>query len=373
MMKYLNAGSLSFIIFILVVAFILYKDRKKIVFEGGMFLRRTESGVKWIEKIYERHKKFWKWYSTASLIFAPVAMMFGIYWIIENAYKILIGATKVGAGIVLPSPSSHVVIGSGYIFLPLWLWVIGIMSIVIPHELSHGLVSLSEKINVKKVGYAFFLFIPAAFVEPDEKKLKKAKPISKIKIYGAGSFANFLFAATCLLINMLIMNAFFYNYGVSFSGLVNNSGAYNVSLNGTITHLNGMRVYDVQEFSKVMRNVTPGEYVSIVADNKTYKIKTMNDNGKTIIGISGVTTYKEARIPKTSGFLSFIMYVLSWLGILNLGVGIVNLLPIKPLDGGLIMQEYLKGKTKNYAVISNIISIIFAAILLFSIIGPRIV
>ncbi len=372
-MNYLNVGNVIFVAFLIIVAAILYKDRKKIKFEGGMFLRRTENGVKWINKIYSRYKKFWNVYAIASYVFTPIAMIFGAYWLIQNSYKIIIGVTKIGAGIVLPSPSSDVVIGSGYIFLPLWLWIIGIASIVIPHELSHGLVSLSQNIRVRKIGYAFFLFIPAAFVEPDEKELKRANSKKKIKIYGAGSFANFLFAVVCIITNLILINAIFYNYGVEFQGLINNSGAYNASLNGTITYINGVRVHTTKEFSTVMKNVTPGSYVTIVAGNRTYRIRTIDDSGKTIIGIYGVNSAKNARIPGSERFLIPLIYIIMWLGILNLGVGIVNMLPIKPLDGGLILEEFLKGKIRRYREITNIISIIFAIILIFNVIGPRIV
>ncbi len=372
-MNYLNTGNVIFALFLIAVAFVLYKDRKRIKFEGGMFLRRTKRGVSWIENVYSRHKKFWNVYATASYIFTPMAVAFASYWVLKNSYEILSGATKMGAGLVLPSPSSSVVIGSGYIFLPLWLWILGIISIVVPHELSHGLVALSQNIKIKKIGYAFFLFIPAAFVEPDERELKRADPKKKIKIYGAGSFANFLVAMSCILANLILVNAFFYNYGVGFSGLVNNSGAYNVSLNGTITYVNGVRVHNVREFESVMKNVRPGFYVTVVASNRTYKIKTISEGGKTIIGIYGVSNEKKSRIPGAEKILTPIIYIIMWLGILNLGVGLVNMLPIKPLDGGLIIEEFLKGKVGKYVEVANIISIIFAIVLLFNVIGPRLV
>jgi len=375
----MSFGIVMFLLFIGLVVFILYKDRKNIKVEGIFLMRKTSKGIKLIENIYSSCKKFWNLYSNLSFLISPFAIAFGSYLIIKNAYKILIGVTKIGAGIILPSATSQPVIGSGYIFLPLWLWIVGILSIVIPHEISHGIVSLNEKIKIRNVGYAFLLFIPAAFVEPDEKMLKKASSKKKIKIFGAGSLANFILAFSCILINFLLFNTMFTGYGVSYSGLVNNSPAFNASLNGTIVYLNGVRVKSINDFSNIMKNVTPGEFVNVTTEinnsQKKYTIKTFEEDGRSLIGIYGVTNYykiKEFFVPVKKAVL-FVLYLLSWIGALNLGVGIVNMLPIKPLDGGLIMQEYLKWKFNNYVKIANIISIIFAIILLFNIIGPKII
>ena len=52
-------------------------------------------------------------------------------------------------------------------------------------------------IKIKSSGFAFFgIFlplIPAAFVEPDEKQLKKSKFFEKVSLLGAGSTSNFIF------------------------------------------------------------------------------------------------------------------------------------------------------------------------------------
>ncbi len=376
----MNFGMISFFVFIALVAFLLYKDRKNIKFEGIVIMRKTSNGVKFIHNIYQRHKKFWNFYSNLSFIIAPISITLASYYIIQSAYKIITGVSKIGAGLILPSATSHPVIGSGYVFLPLWLWIIGIISIVVPHEISHGIVAFNEKIRVKKVGYAFFLFfIPAAFVEPDEKMLNKASSKKKIKIFGAGSLANFTFAALFLLTNFVISSAVFSSYGVSYSGLLNNSGAFNSSLNGTIVYLNGARVNSMKEFMGIMKNVTPGDFVNVTTEingtMKNYTIKTIEENGRPLIGIYGVSNYYKVRqqfVP-TKNLIFFLLYLFSWIGVLNLGVGLVNMLPIKPLDGGLIMQEYLNGRVKNHTLVANIISIIFAVILLFTIIGPRIV
>ncbi|MAH44047.1 hypothetical protein CL614_10095 [archaeon] len=61
---------------------------------------------------------------------------------------------------------------------------------------------------------------------------------------------------------------------------------------------------------------------------------------------------------------------------LNLGVGLVNLLPLKPFDGGLIMEtivEKLNGKKSRATMITvKVISAGFLLLLLYSVLGALI-
>jgi len=38
------------------------------------------------------------------------------------------------------------------------------------------------------------------------------------------------------------------------------------------------------------------------------------------------------------GIIEFLLEMLGWIWIINIGVGLVNIFPIKPLDGGLMME-----------------------------------
>ena len=59
-----------------------------------------------------------------------------------------------------------------------------------------------------------------------------------------------------------------------------------------------------------------------------------------------------------------------WIFVLNLGIGVVNILPIKPLDGGLFFEEIVGKFFKNPAPIVKGVSILVVALLVFNLLGP---
>jgi len=76
------------------------------------------------------------------------------------------------------------------------------------------------------------------------------------------------------------------------------------------------------------------------------------------------------------------LYVLSWFSglfgwvfALNIGIGVFNLFPIKPLDGGLMLEEVIKhfyrGKKVKYLI--NVVSLIMLCLVLINLFGPSII
>ena len=53
----------------------------------------------------------------------------------------------------------------------------------------------------------------------------------------------------------------------------------------------------------------------------------------------------------------------------SFGIGLVNLLPIKPLDGGLIFEELVSGSRYKKMIVRGV-SVFMLLVLLFNIIGP---
>ena len=60
-----------------------------------------------------------------------------------------------------------------------------------------------------------------------------------------------------------------------------------------------------------------------------------------------------------------------WVAMLNLGIGLFNLLPLKPLDGGYMLEILLSYKMseKHYKPIVNALSAVMAMIIVFSIVA----
>ncbi|MCD6216084.1 MAG: site-2 protease family protein [Candidatus Aenigmarchaeota archaeon] len=362
----------GFIIFLLTLAVLIWRDRKKIKFEGLMFIRRTKKGKKFINRI-ARHKTFWSAFSKIGVVVAICGMIFISGYLVFNAHGIATREVTKGAGLVLPSASAKPVIKTGFILLPWWLWVIAIITIMVPHELSHGIISRIEKIKIKSLGVLLLLFLPGAFVEPDEKQLKKSKLSTRLKVYSAGSFANLIVAAIFLFLFLTMFNNLYVPSGITFASTINGTDAYNKSLNGTIIAINDYKISNIENLTSLMKNITPGKIIQIKTTTGNYSIKTYKQENKTMIGIQNVATlltvkekYSKSQLPL------LVLNTFNWLWILNLSVGLINLLPLKPLDGGFIFQGLIEKKVKKRRAekITNYVSVLAFLVLMFNIIGP---
>lgn len=360
-----------FVLFILAIAVLVYKDRKNVKREGIVIIRRTKKGKKFIDKIAKSHPKFWNFVSYAVVIAAIPAMIGSSYLIIDSLLKTLSAGGGGAVRLVLPWASPQAELVTGAILVPWYFWVIGIFSVLVPHEMFHGIMSRLEKIKIESLGWVLFVILPGAFVEPNEKKLKNAKVLTRLKVYGAGSFANFIMAGLFFGILTLFGFLFFTAGGVVPSGAIEGYPAAQANISGAIVGINDIDVDTLQDLRVALEKTEPGESILLRTTTGNYTLKTVEDpdNGtKAFIGISGpFETYTVPAIESFSGVLSFFRQLFAWIFILNLGIGLVNMLPIKPLDGGIFLESVLSKYTKKSEAIIKYISIIMALILIFTI------
>ena len=108
----------------------------------------------------------------------------------------------------------------------------------------------------------------------------------------------------------------------------------------------------------------------------SYNVKVItnpDDPTRSYVGISNPKTFFGVlpSFGQFSGVVNWIYQLLVWISFLNIGIGLVNLLPIKPLDGGLIYEEVFKVIfKKNIPALINGLSIITFAIILVNVLGP---
>ena len=388
-MSYHDLG--LFIAFIAVVAALLYRDRRKVKLQGVMFIRRTQKGIDFIHSITDPMPRFWNFLGTLGIIICIPALIIGSLFLAGNAVAITQGVQQEGVRLVLPAPTGEANIQPGFLFLPWWIWLIGILSVVVPHELFHGIMCRTERIRIKSVGWVLLAIIPGAFVEPDEKQLKKARRSVKLKVYAAGSFANLLIAGIMLLVMLFSFNVLFQPSGAAF--VANETSVFGKNLSGFILSIDGNEIKNTQEFRRILAQYNPGDTVSIVvAENVRFMPRINTANFVTGVGMvdqSNVTVYQVilqerpdsggpylgVLVPQVDGVkrndASFSLYSLFfWVFVLNFGIGIVNILPIKPLDGGLFFEEIVGRFTKNTKMVVKSVSIFVAALLIFNLLGP---
>jgi len=122
--------------------------------------------------------------------------------------------------------------------------------------------------------------------------------------------------------------------------------------NGTITEINGIRINNTAELAAIMDEVSPNSEITVRINGQDFTITTVADPNNSTRAFMGVSTLENNIVAneKYAGFAgpglaSVLLYIISlfkWLFLLNIGIGLFNLLPLKPLDGGLIFEEIIK-------------------------------
>ncbi len=367
-----------FAAFVAVLAVLVYADRKKVKLQGIMFIRRTEKGKRFIDSIAKGHPGFWNAMSYAGIIVAIIALLAGFAFLFSNVQGILRGEVREGVRFVLPYPSGEAQFHPGLLLLPWWVWIIAIFSVVVPHEFFHGIMCRLHNIRIKSLGWLLLVIIPGAFVEPDERQLKRAPRKVKLKVYAAGSFANILVAAAAGII-VLSFSVFYVPAGILPSSLVKDSPAEQAGMKGAVLSIDGRETKSLEGISSVLEKIPPGTEIAVKTTSGEYKVTTAanpDNPAKSFLGISGPFSVYADVPPAYSAFAGIVRNareLLLWIFVLNLGIGIVNILPIKPLDGGLLFEEISGKFFRKNALVVKAVSGFTLFLLLFNIFGPMLV
>ncbi|MBI4174428.1 MAG: site-2 protease family protein [Candidatus Aenigmarchaeota archaeon] len=374
--------------FVIAIALLIYSDRKKVKLEGIIFIRRTTKGRDFIDRVAGKYHRSWRKISHVGIALGIIFMILGSLLLLTQAYAVFAGAKDGGVKLLLPGPVSDPVNAPGVFVVPWWIWVIGIAVVIIPHEFMHGIMCRIDKVRIKSVGWLLLILIPGAFVEPDEKQLAKMPKRTKLRVYAAGSFANMIVAAIVLAI------AFFSVFALSASSAIVPAGvafaaaeggpAHNASLNGSIIAIDGVATTTHSQLTAELQKHRHGDIIKVTTaetqfisgffpagvvnlvntDTKEVTLAENPENGKPLLGI-GVTG-ESVQLRVNFQAYAILSVLLFWIFLFSFGIGLVNLLPIKPLDGGLIFEELVGGRKK----LVKAVSIFMLLVLLFNIIGP---
>lgn len=401
--------AIGFII-IWVVA-LLFKDRLKIDIEGPIMMRRTKRLRDFIDSVAMKSPRSWRLIMNIGvpLSFVFMAVIVGI--IISTLPTAL---TNPQLQLVLPGvdiPGSPVLIPLGY-------GIIALMTVLVVHEFGHGIISRIEGVKIDSIGVLLLAVLPGAFVEPNEEDVQKSERIQKLRIYAAGSIFNMILAAISLLIVMFIglmmINSLFigipgisipytdiktqpvgftingpvfstfHNDGVQISSVVPNSPASGILPEGSIVQsINGVDSSTLNNAETVLNYTKIGENVTFQTTTGNYTVKAGVKPNDTSKGYVGIRTQQHVvvnnNVAKTVGtqipwFIYSIQQLFEWIFLLNFSVGIFNLLPMKPLDGGLLLEELLGYKLSESTVrkimtpLSYILIVLIASLVIYSLV-----
>jgi len=381
----MDVQSILAIVFVIVLTLFLYLKRDKLVIQKILYpifyfiMYRTKFGLKLMDKIAGRFGRAIRFVAIFGVIIGFVGMAFISYELI-SATITLFTTPEAPASIkpVLPFQAK------GVFFVPFLYWITSIFVIAIIHEFSHGVVARAFKIPVRSSGFAFFgiilPIIPAAFVEPDEKKLSRHPAREQLAVFAAGPFSNILTAGILFLLVLFIVNPFaetlLHLTGVKATAITENGPAQSAGMQAgeLITAINGQQITNVQNFTNTLAQLKPRTKITITTNATTRTITLTShpkDAAKAYIGLSvsqGTEikqSFKQTYGEKTAALIIWAFGLIYWLLLLNLGIGMFNLLPIGPVDGGRMLLLALQSWNQKKGQFAwKIISIFFMFLIL---------
>ena len=299
---------------------------------------RTKRLLGFIDDVAQRARRFWKVYGDVGIVIGFAGMAYVFYALLRTAIRTVeTGGEHAGVQLVIPG-----------VTIPLWYGLIALAVVMIVHELSHGIVARAEGLPLKSVGLVLLAVIPGAFVEPDEEELEKAPLRSRLRVYGAGSMANVTTALLALLIINFAITPVLQPAGILVSGVLEDGPAFGVLHEGdVIVAMDGERITDMEEFVNFMNKTRPGQLVRLTVlrngEKLTLQVKLGAHPDNPEKGYIGI--YPAQHVVSKVGHENIILplfFAFYWIYVLNLGIGLMNLFPLIPLDGGRMLDDVVK-------------------------------
>lgn len=361
------------IILLAIISILLIVNRHKITFNRlGIFyaaMYRTKRGLATMDWLGKKLRPVWEKLAIPIIIIGFLGMGLVVFDLLRGAIMLLTSAAPPSVGVVLPFKAK------GIFYVPFFHWIISIFVILIIHEGMHGVMARVYRLPLKNSGLivlgAIIPLIPGAFVEPDEKKLTAAPKKHQLAVYSAGPVSNIATGAVLMfLLSFLVApwtNAFYANDGVVISGLADGKTpalTAGLSSGDKIVAVNGQKVHNTGEFSEELGKARPGDTAVITTTEGEYFAVLANENSRAKLGV-----FVENALKNNSLWARTVLWfedLLFWLALLSLGVGLFNLVPLGPIDGGRMLLAGLQYVTQEHKahMIWKSISLVLLAVLL---------
>ena len=366
-----------FYIFLLII-FRLYRNKFEVQWKV-FALYKTKIGIRLMDKIAKKFPKSLNFFGYISVIIGFIGMVVTFIFILYETYKYLfIPKSEVALAPLIPG----VTISDKLPALSFWHWIIAILIVAIIHEFSHGVYARLRNIKINSSGFAFLGPILAAFVEPDEKELKRKKTKDQLFVFSAGPFSNIVLALLVLIIMFFVFvplgNQVTEVKGIIIADIneslpIKDSG---LTKGQIIKEIDGVKLNNIKTLSEFLDKKSPGDMVMVKANESFYSVKlapSFQNESKAMLGIS-FSSYKTELKDKFKPF-SGIYKIYLWIGLLlfwvfniSLGVGLFNLLPLGPVDGGrmfhALVLKFTKNEKKALKILSYVSMIVLVMILI---------
>lgn len=356
----MSTETIAAILFLVFLTLFLIKNRKKLVIQKAVWpllyiaMYKTKLGLRQMNSLARNHPRLIRILSNLGVVFGTAGIILIAFLLLKNLYDMSFAAAA-GQGVALVLPFKV----KGGFFVPFFYWIISIFVIAAIHEFSHGVAARAHNVSIKSSGFAFLCaiipIIPAAFVEPNEKTLAKKKAMQKLSVFAAGPFSNIItgimFLALFIVLSYPIAAYVSETNGVSIESFTNNSGAKEAGIpkGSIIKEINGIEILAVSNLSDALKGRKVNDVVYIKTDNETYNVTlTKNPNNESLPYLGVLVSqsfatkpgFKEKFGDGAASFIMWLMGLLYWLYLLSVGIGLFNLVPIGPIDGGRMSKEF---------------------------------
>ncbi len=323
--------------FYFIILIIFFWKRDKFVVQNKIFIMyRTKIGLSLMDWLAKKVPRLLNLLGYLSIFIGFIAMAVIVVMLIWLTGKLVfVPGSDPGLAPILPG----VQVSPDLPVLGFWHWIISIFVLALVHEFFHGVYSRLNNIPVKSSGVAFLGPILAAFVEPDEEILSKKSKKAQLEVFSAGPFANFLTAGFFILILSLILNPLISSLAVPGLEIVDVSAGSPIDLAGIMAgdylmELNNVETKDTNNFRKAVVDLVPGVVVKIRTDKSEYSVVAVENPDNPSVGFLGFKVTNSQLDKDDHPVLIWIYFLVFWGVILNIGVGLFNLLPLGPVDGG---------------------------------------
>ncbi len=333
------------------------KFEKKGIEKGPLFLIfRSKKGLEAINREAKKREKLLKRLGSFAVFISIPLMAVVFFFLLSSAGNILrTPEPSPGLAPILPTGVADI---PGVPSVPVIYWFISIVVILVFHEVMHGLLARAEDVPLKSLGIFSVTLIPlGAFVEPDDEVLEKKGAYQKLRVYAAGSFGNFIATLIAgIVLALLVYGIFplgFIEAGVNIYNVTTGSPAYNsgITANLTLIGIGEKDIENVGDFRGAVSLLKPGEEIILRTDGGEFYVTPEKREGFSngFVGIAVLPKYEvKPHVAETiGGDRAFMIYgvffeAFFWIMYLNFAVGLTNLLPIFPLDGGRMFSLFVE-------------------------------
>jgi len=246
---------------------------------------------------------------------------------------------------------------------PIYVWG-AFLIILIVHEFSHGALMKRAKLKIKSTGILLLGLLPiGAFVEPDEKLLKKSSEKNQLRVYAIGPASNIYSMIVFFVIIALVSAAVAPMIAPKIEGMEKEivldsvvidkvlenyeicGNDFNVPAHGVIEEgwilrkHNGVELKTAYDFKQAFSK--PDKTVLMIFETQTGEIIELEieRNQRNEIGIITSLNYVQGKEPTQEyidllSMLNGLSIFFGWLLMLSFAIAMINFLPMDPFDGG---------------------------------------